>query len=47
MSVLRQAHRTLIDFYNDINKKLTLLINKTIMDTITKDLNIKNKEIEL
>lgn len=52
MSVLRQGPGTLIEFYNEVNKKLTLLINKTIMthgtnSAITKELNTKNRETAL
>lgn len=31
LSILRQGSLRLIDFYNEVNKKLTLLTNKTIM----------------
>lgn len=31
MSGLRQGPKSLIDYYNKVNQKLTLLINKTIM----------------
>lgn len=52
MSVLRQGSRTLVEFYNEVNKKLTLLINKIIMthgtgSAITKELNKKNREAAL
>uniref|UniRef100_W8BTR9 Retrovirus-related Gag polyprotein from transposon gypsy n=1 Tax=Ceratitis capitata TaxID=7213 RepID=W8BTR9_CERCA len=52
MSILRQGSRTLIEFYNEANKKLTLLTKKTIMthgtnSAITNELNIKNRDTAL
>lgn len=49
MSVLRQGSMTVIEYYNLVNKKLTLMINKTIMTyggaaPITKELNKKNRD---
>ncbi len=48
LSVLRQGTMTVIEYYNLVNKKLTLLINKTIMThgnsaEITKELNKRNR----
>lgn len=48
LSVLRQGSSSLIDFYNQVNQKLTLLTNKTIMthgsnSPITNELNNINR----
>ena len=48
LSILRQGSMSIIDFYNEVNKKLTLLINKTIMthgteSSLTKELNLANR----
>ncbi len=42
LSILRQGRMTVTEFYNEVNKKMTLLINKTIM-TYGKD-NVITKE---
>lgn len=52
LSTMRQGNLSLIDFYNEVNKKLTLLINKTIMthDTntsLSNELNDKNRQYAL
>ncbi|XP_037942884.1 putative uncharacterized protein DDB_G0282499 [Teleopsis dalmanni] len=49
LSVLRQGNLSVMEYYNLVNKKLTLLINKTIMthgsdESITKELNRKNRQ---
>lgn len=49
LSVLRQGSMSVVEYYNLVNKKLTLLINKTIMThgnsaDITKELNKKNRD---
>lgn len=41
MSVLRQGPRTLIEFYNDVNKKLKIINNRTIMLTTYHNKRIK------
>ncbi len=48
MSILRQGTSSIIEYYNKVNEKLTLLINKTIMtygsdNAVTKELNAKNR----
>lgn len=52
LSVMRQGSLTIIDYYNEINKKLTALINKTIMThgpniVLTNELNKKNRQYAL
>lgn len=52
LSVMRQGTLSIIDYYNDVNKKLTSLINKTIMthgsnEALTKELNNKNRQYAL
>lgn len=52
LSIMRQGSSSLIDYYNEVNKKLTLLINKTIMThgtntPITHELNQKNRQYAL
>lgn len=52
MSILRQGGMSVLDYYNLVNKKLTLLINKTVMThgsgkDITKELNEKNRQTAL
>lgn len=52
MSILRQGSMSVIDYYNLVNRKLTLLINKTIMThgndkDITNELNNKNRQTAL
>lgn len=52
LSILRQGNMSVLDYYNIVNKKLTLLINKTIMthgsnSAITKELNAKNRQSAL
>lgn len=49
LSVLRQGSMTVVEYYNLVNRKLTLLINKTIMthsssSDIAKELNKKNRD---
>ncbi|KAH8323940.1 hypothetical protein KR074_002533, partial [Drosophila pseudoananassae] len=44
LSILRQGRMTITEYYNEVNKKMTLLINKTIMtygkdSVITKETN--------
>lgn len=46
--MLRQGSQSILDYYNAMNQKLTLLINKTIMargtnTSITNELNKKNR----
>lgn len=52
LSVMRQGSLSIIDYYNEVNKKLTALINKTIMShgsesELTKELNNKNRQYAL
>jgi len=52
LSIMRQGSLTIIDYYNEVNKKLTALINKTIMthgsnSELTKELNKKNRQYAL
>lgn len=49
MSIMRQGSLTILDYYNEVNKKLTALINKTIMthgsiSELTNELNKKNRQ---
>lgn len=49
LSVMRQGTLSIVDYYNDVNKKLTSLINKTIMthgsnEALTRELNNKNRQ---
>ncbi|KAH8393455.1 hypothetical protein KR215_005727, partial [Drosophila sulfurigaster] len=49
MSVLRQGRMTVLEYYNLVNKKLTLLVNKTIMTygnnaNIITEMNKKNRD---
>ncbi|KAH8278177.1 hypothetical protein KR018_011022, partial [Drosophila ironensis] len=54
LSILRQGRMTVIEYYNEVNKKMTLLINKTIMthgkdSEITKETNktIRNNALRI
>lgn len=52
LSIMRQGSLSIIDYYNEVNKKLTSLINKTIMthdsnSELTKELNKKNRQYAL
>lgn len=52
LSVMRQGSLSIIEYYNEINKKLTLLINKTIMTygsnvEIIKEFNGRNRQYAL
>jgi len=52
LSIMRQGALSIIDYYNEVNKKLTALINKTIMthgsdSNLTKELNKKNRQYAL
>lgn len=52
LSIMRQGNLSLLDFYNEVNKKLTLLINKTIMThgtntSLSNELNNKNRQYAL
>lgn len=47
LTILRQGSHTIIKYYNKVNEKLNLLINKTIMtyrsdSEVKKELNTKN-----
>lgn len=49
ISIMRQGSLTILDYYNEVNKKLTALINKTIMthgsnSELTNELNRKNRQ---
>lgn len=49
ISIMRQGSQTILDYYNEVNKKLTALINKTIMThgtngELTNELNRKNRQ---
>lgn len=52
LSVMRQGPQSIMSYYNEVNKKLTDLINKTIMthgtnSEITKELNNRNRQYAL
>lgn len=52
LSVMRQGIQSIMTYYNEVNKKLTDLTNKTIMthgtnSDITKELNNKNRQYAL
>ena len=52
LSIMRQGSLTTLDYYNEVNKQLTLLINKTIMThgsncSLTNELNNKNRQYAL
>lgn len=52
LSVLRQGNMTVLEYYNLVNKKLTLLTNKTIMTygnkaDVINEMNSKNRESAL
>lgn len=52
LSIMRQGSQSIMTYYNEVNKKLTDLINKTIMthgtnSSLTRELNNRNRQYAL